>query len=194
MGLFADERRARRDDDTAASMAQFITRFAGAAIQSNTKNVGQLVAHRGCCSLHRSVDAARGGPSTGVDGDQMGGGAHGHGGNGAAQGLLLLDRRAGRRDLDAVAAVRAGAPCCCTREKEEGEGDAAAGRKMNWALEKNSGRPWELLPRERVGAGGVVPSLAEGRKGAGREWAEGGTMAAGEIRAPWLEQRYPCPW
>jgi hypothetical protein len=74
MGLFADERRARRDDDTAASMAQFITRFAGAAIQSNTKNVGQLVAHRGCCSLHRSVDAARGGPSTGVDGDQMGGG------------------------------------------------------------------------------------------------------------------------
>jgi hypothetical protein len=46
------------------------------------------VAHRGCCSLHRSVDAARGGPSTGVDGGQMGG-AHGHGENGAAQGLLL---------------------------------------------------------------------------------------------------------
>jgi hypothetical protein len=63
-------------------------------------------------------------------------GAHDHGGNGAAQGLLLLDRRAGRRDLDVVAAVRAGTPCCCTRENEEGEGDVAAGRKMNRALEK----------------------------------------------------------
>jgi hypothetical protein len=43
----------RRDDGTAASTTQFITRFVGAAIQSNTKSVGQLVAHRGCCSLHR---------------------------------------------------------------------------------------------------------------------------------------------
>jgi hypothetical protein len=55
------------------------------------KNAGQLVAHRGCCSLHRSVDAACGGPSTGADGGQMG--AHDHGGNGAAQGLLLLGGR-----------------------------------------------------------------------------------------------------
>jgi hypothetical protein len=93
-----------------------------------------------------------------------------------------------------VAAVRAGAPCCRTREKEEGEGDVAARRKMNRALEKKFGPPWELLPHERVGAGGAVPLLAEGRKGAGREWAEGGAMATGEIRAPWLEQRYPCPW
>jgi hypothetical protein len=44
-------------------------------------------------------------------------------------------------------------------------GTAAAGRKMNRALKKKSGRSWELLPRERVGAGGAVPLLAEGRKG-----------------------------
>jgi hypothetical protein len=41
--------------------------------RTHKKNAGQLVAHRGCCSLHRSVDAARGGTSTGVDGGQMGG-------------------------------------------------------------------------------------------------------------------------
>jgi hypothetical protein len=86
------------------------------------KNAGQLVAHRGCCSLHRSVDAARGGPSTGVDGGQMGG-----------------SRPWGKWS------------CAGT----------AAGRKMNRALEKKFGRRWELLPRERVGAAGVVPLLAE---------------------------------
>jgi hypothetical protein len=74
-----------------------------------------------------------------------------------------------------------GGRCCCWKEDEQG-------------TEKKIGRPWELLPRERVGAGGAVPLLAEGRKGAGREWAEGGAMAAREIKAPWLEQRYPCPW
>jgi hypothetical protein len=50
-----------------------------------------------------------------------------------------------RRDLDAMAAVRAGDPCCRTREKEEGasssRGGKPAGRKMNSeALEKISGR------------------------------------------------------
>lgn len=78
----------------------------------------------------------------------------------ALRGLLLLDRRTGRRDLDAVAAIRAGVPCCRTREKEEGasssRGGKPAGRKMNReALEKFLGamaagraRPWRgcLLP------------------------------------------------
>jgi hypothetical protein len=45
---------------------------------------------------------------------------------------------------------------CCWEEDEQG-------------TRKKSGRPWELLLRERVGAGGVVPLLAEGRKGGGRE-------------------------
>jgi hypothetical protein len=58
--------------------------------RTHKKNAGQLVAHRGCCSLHRSVDAARGGTSTGVDGGQMGGSRPR--GNGAAQGLLLGGR------------------------------------------------------------------------------------------------------
>uniref|UniRef100_A0A804Q668 Uncharacterized protein n=1 Tax=Zea mays TaxID=4577 RepID=A0A804Q668_MAIZE len=62
-------------------------------------------------------------------------------GKGLCAGLLFLDRRAGRRDLDAVAAVRAEAPCYHTREKEEGasssRGGKPAGRKMNReALEK----------------------------------------------------------
>jgi hypothetical protein len=62
-------------------------------------------------------------------------------GEGLCARLLFLDRRAGCRDLDAVAAVRAGAPCCRTREKEEGasssRGGKPAGRKMNReALEK----------------------------------------------------------
>jgi hypothetical protein len=62
-------------------------------------------------------------------------------GEGLCAGLLFLDRRAGRRDLDVVAAVRAGAPCCRTREKEEGasnsRGGKPAGRKMKReALEK----------------------------------------------------------
>jgi hypothetical protein len=61
----------------------------------------------------------------------------------------------------------------------------AAGRKMNRALErkkKKYGR-WELLPRKRVGAGGAVPLLAKGRKGAGREWAEGGAMDGGSWKS-----------
>jgi hypothetical protein len=73
-------------------------------------------------------------------------------GKGLCAGLLFLDRRAGRRDLDAVAAVRAGAPCCRTREKEEGasssRGGRLAGRKMNreGTGKKKFGRPWEWLP------------------------------------------------
>jgi hypothetical protein len=50
----------------------------------------------------------------------------------------------------------------------------AAGRKMNRALEKNFWASMGVVPCERVGAGGAVPLLAKGRKGAGREWAEGG--------------------
>jgi hypothetical protein len=46
-------------------------------------------------------------------------------GKGLCAGLLFLDQRAGRRDLDVVAAVRAGAPCCRIRDKEEGASRAA---------------------------------------------------------------------
>jgi hypothetical protein len=57
-------------------------------------------------------------------------------GKGLCAGLLFLDRRAGRRDLDAVAAVRAGAPCCRTREKEEGASSSRGGRSVVAAREK----------------------------------------------------------
>jgi hypothetical protein len=102
------------------------------------KNAGQLVAHRGCCSLHRSVDAARGGPSTGVDGGQMGGsrpwgkwscaGTAAFGSEGWAQGLgrrgcspskgsLLLHQGKGGR----------GGRCCCWEEDEKGTGKKILG-------------------------------------------------------------------
>jgi hypothetical protein len=133
---------------------KFITQFVGAAIQSNTKSAGQLVAHRGCCSLHRlTTSGARGarcrragkrlqlGPcrSMGLaavdqhrcadwltphwEGRAQGWmaarwGAHGHGGNGAAQG----GRKTGAMDRSWRG--------CYLLEEEEGEEGMAP-----WLLE-----------------------------------------------------------
>jgi hypothetical protein len=184
-GLFADERRARRDDDTAARTTHFITRFAVAAIQSNTKSAGQLVAHRGCCSLPRlTTSGARCrragkrwqlGPcrSTGL----AAAGRHRcadrltpHG-EGRAQGWMAA--RWGAHDHGGKMELRRD---CCWEEDEQGTGKK---EKKIWALGAAAAQESRSRGRRAIAGQGE-----EGRwEGVGRGRRHGWRKL--EIRAPW---------